>query len=327
MSIDDAVGRDPRITMLATMVGWSRREVVGCLVCDVWPIAYDQGTHLVSERVIDAAAGHAGFGAAMIEVGLAKRDRSGKLAISGAKQRIEYLAKKSRAGHEGGVKSAQVRARKSKQTSSTAGSTTQARRNPPVPDPDPPPVLVPDPVSDPVPAEEEAERAPRGNEAAAASSPVGRITMPVWPEGAYSATNPTHRGRLAESVWRALSDARLAIGADLGLTPLPLPPLGVGGQTRGMRDLLDRIRLEGALAPMVCTNVLSNLVADAKETQSLDWLSEKAFSEGSWQHSRDAIARGTRAPPKQSGAVGAASPRSDHAESHESVEFGDMLAR
>lgn len=151
--------------------------------------------------------------------------------------------------------------------------------------------------------------------------------MPVWPDGSYDATNPSHRGMLAESVWRALSDARLAIGSDLGLTPLPLPPLGVGSETRGARDLRDRIRAEGALAPMVCTHVIANLMLDARDANSLDWLSEKGFSEGSWQRSRDSAERMNRAPPKPTGAIGAAQPRSDHPESDESVPFGAMLTR
>lgn len=325
MSIDDAVGRDPRITMLAELVGWSRYETVGRLVCDVWPITYDQMTHLVSERVIDAAAGRKGFAEAMVEVGLARRDRSGKVAISGAKERIKYLADKSASGREGGLKSAETRRNKTKQTSSTAGSTSQASRNPPDPVPDPSPVLVPDPSPSPVPdAEAEAEA-----EAAAAAAPVERVRvlMPLWPSGAFDQTNPSHRGMLAEAVWRALSDARLVIGAELGLTPLPLPPMGTGSETRGCRDLRDRIRAEGALAPMVCTHVIANLMRDARDTLSLDWLSEKGFSEGSWQRSRDSASRMNRAPPKSTGAIGAAQPRSDHPESDESVPFGAMLNR
>ncbi len=150
MSIDDMVGRDPRVRLLAKSLGWSVRETVGCLVIDVWPICYDQMTHLISERVLDAAADREGFAEALIEAELAHRDRSGKVYVAGAKKRIEYLAAKQRAGHEGGVKSAESRRKTLKQTSSTSGSTPQARRNPPVPDsvpdsaPAPDLVLVPE---------------------------------------------------------------------------------------------------------------------------------------------------------------------------------------
>lgn len=152
MSIDDKVCRDPRITVLAGALGWSRRETVGCLILDVWPICYDQECHLISERIIDAAAGRDGFAQLMIECELATRDRSGKVRVSGAKERIEYLNHKKRAGRQGGIKSAISRDKYAKQTSSTGGSTTQAVGNPPVPDPVPPIATVntngPVPVAD-----------------------------------------------------------------------------------------------------------------------------------------------------------------------------------
>lgn len=150
MSIDDKVCRDPRITVLAEILGWSRRETVGCLVLDVWPICYDQECHLLSERSIDAAAKHVGFAKAMIEAELATLDRSGKLRVNGAKERIKYLNHKRRAGREGGIKSAYSRTKHIKQTSSTRGSTPQAAGNPSVPDlpsaSASPPVPVPPPV-------------------------------------------------------------------------------------------------------------------------------------------------------------------------------------
>lgn len=150
MSVDDMVGRDPRVRLLAKSLGWSMRETVGCLVMDVWPICYDQMTHLISERVIDAAADREGFAALLIEAELAHRDRSGKVYVAGAKKRIEYLAAKHRAGSEGGRKSAERRTKEPKQTSSTRGSTAQAAGNPPVPDNLPSPVLVPVSAPDPV---------------------------------------------------------------------------------------------------------------------------------------------------------------------------------
>lgn len=150
MSIDDMVGRDPRITMLAHALGWSRREAVGCLVADVWPIVYDQRTELISERVLDAAAGHAGFAAALIECELATRDRSGKVLIKGARERIRYLETKTDAGRQGGLNSAETRRKISSKRQAgleasveVKRSTRQAGLNPPVPDsaPDPVPAL------------------------------------------------------------------------------------------------------------------------------------------------------------------------------------------
>lgn len=150
MSIDDMVARDPRITMLTERLGWTRREVVGCLVQDVWPICYDQATHLISPKMIDIAAKHTGFADLMIDCELASRDRSGKLQVRGAKKRVKYIKDKEDAGREGGIKSAEVRRNKSKQTEKQTGKQAEAPVNPPDPvnanAPVPVPVVVPDPV-------------------------------------------------------------------------------------------------------------------------------------------------------------------------------------
>ena len=150
MSIDDSVARDPRITLLAKMLGWSRHAALGCLVADVWPICYDQATHLISPKLIDAASGQAGFADAMVDCELAKRVRGGKLSVSGAAERIEYLEKKKESGRVGGIKSAELRRKISSITTSTPSYGAQAPWNPPdpvlVPDPVPASVPVPDPV-------------------------------------------------------------------------------------------------------------------------------------------------------------------------------------
>lgn len=149
MAIDDSVQRDPRITKLANLLGWSRRETLGCLVQDVWPICYDQRTAEVVAELVDLAANRDGFSAAMVESGLAKWLRGNrKVAINGASERIAYLDHKSEAGRVGGLKSGESRRSKStfasKQTKHSFES-SEARGNPPdpVPDPvpDPPPVV------------------------------------------------------------------------------------------------------------------------------------------------------------------------------------------
>lgn len=213
MSIDDMVGRDPRITVLAKLIGWSRRETLGCLVGDVWPITYDQRTHLVSERVIDAAAGHDGFAAAMIEAELATRDRSGKVRVGGARERVEYLNHKARSGREGGLKSAESRRNKSKQTSSSGGSTPQAAGNPPAPDPSP--ASVPDPVSVLSPAPE----------------PPAKQT--------WAAERHPDAGGIANAVWQYAAKAQ----GELQLANVYTPswPLMASGQHPGWRALLDRV--------------------------------------------------------------------------------------
>jgi hypothetical protein len=138
MSIDDMVQRDPRITKLAQSIGWSRRETMGCLVLDVWPICYDQREHIIVAELIDIAAAKDGFAAAMVACGLAEWVRGNrKVRIKGAKERIEYLDHKKRAGHVGGIKSAESRYKKSSTGEillKQRGSTPQAAGNPSVPD-------------------------------------------------------------------------------------------------------------------------------------------------------------------------------------------------
>lgn len=272
MSIDDMVGRDPRITVLAKLLGWSRRETLGCLVGEVWPITYDQRTHLISERVIDAAAGHEGFAAAMIEADLAARDRSGKVRVGGAKERVEYLNHKTRAGRQGGIKSAESRNKDPKQTPSTGGSTPQARGNPPVPDPSP--ASAPDPVPD----------RERGAPAT------------------YDPENPEQRGALRNQTWIQLSRARVTIAAELGLTGVhPLTTITPAANPRGYRDLGDRIREEGVDAPAVCARVLEALIAQAREKREVEWLSEKAFSEGGWRTAKESVPKWRTSKPMKFG--------------------------
>ncbi len=154
MAIDDSVQRDPRITKLSMLVGWSRRETLGCLVQDVWPICYDQRTAVVSIEMVDIAAGVPGFAMHMVTAELARVVRgNSKIAIKGAQERIEYLDHKRAAGRVGGLKSGESRRQIASTASSIGSSDAQARGNPPVPDP--PPSPVPDLVPDPVPDQEE----------------------------------------------------------------------------------------------------------------------------------------------------------------------------
>lgn len=160
MSIDDMLGRDPRLLRLAKACGWSRRETAGCLVLDVWPLCYDRERPELFDIDIDIAADMDGFAQLMVNAGLAMRTKPGRVKISGARDRIKYLQGKREAGQRGGLKSAEQRGKDLKQNSSTHPSTsqapTQAVGNPSAPDlpsasalpsaPDlPPPSVVPSP--------------------------------------------------------------------------------------------------------------------------------------------------------------------------------------
>ena len=108
MSIDDSVLRDPRITILSQLTGWSRRETLGCLL-EVWAICYDRVDYALGPKVIDMIAGREGFADLLIEAELAVAMPSGKLRIAGAKERITYLSKLKQFGREGGLKSGESR--------------------------------------------------------------------------------------------------------------------------------------------------------------------------------------------------------------------------
>jgi hypothetical protein len=145
MSIDDMLGRDPRLLRLAKACGWSKRETAGCLVLDVWPLCYDRERPEIDDVDIDVAADMDGFAQLMVNAGLATRLKPGKVRISGAKKRVKYLQEKRAAGYRGGIKSAESRNKEVKQNSSKpqaegkqTSSTGQAAGNP-----IPTPILTP----------------------------------------------------------------------------------------------------------------------------------------------------------------------------------------
>lgn len=121
--------------------------------------------------------------------------------------------------------------------------------------------------------------------------------------GEYDPGDPRARGRLAERIYLAVSDARIAVAAELGLpAQLPFPPIAPSTSAGSFRDLRDRVREEGANAPVVCWRIVANLQAQAREDKSLEWLGEKAFREGSWRSAREWLpaAHRPRAGPKGS---------------------------
>lgn len=141
MSIDDMLGRDPRLLRLAKACGWSKRETAGCLVLDVWPLCYDRERHELADVDVDVAADMDGFAQLMVNAGLAVRAKTGFVRISGAKERIRYLQAKRDAGYRGGLKSGESRKKEPKQNSSTSeanskqtASKGQAPGNPSAPD-------------------------------------------------------------------------------------------------------------------------------------------------------------------------------------------------
>jgi hypothetical protein len=107
----------------------------------------------------------------------------------------------------------------------------------------------------------------------------------------FDPDSPPDRGRLAQSVWSRLSEIRIAVAAELGIRGvMPFTPITPqSSNQKGYRDLSERIREEGKQAPQVCNRILEVLTAQAREKRSIDWLSEKAFSEGAWRHARESV--------------------------------------
>lgn len=106
--------------------------------------------------------------------------------------------------------------------------------------------------------------------------------------GDYDHQDPSARGRLADLTYRRVSDARVAIAAELRLpAPLPFPLIAPSSRAGSFRQLLDRVREEGTAAPLVCGRVVDNLIAQAREERSVEWLAEKAFGEGPWRTARE----------------------------------------
>lgn len=130
--------------------------------------------------------------------------------------------------------------------------------------------------------------------------------------------------RIAATVWASVSAARVQIATELGIANvLPMPSsFGLPSEPRGCRDLRERVREEGGSAEAVCTRVAENLIAQAREEKSVDWLCEKAFTSGGWQTARNWLPgqqRRTRIGPR---AIGSAKPRADHPEAEGPVDFG-----
>lgn len=290
MSIDDMFLRDPRVLRLASALACSKFETRGRLL-SVYAIVYDRvdagGDAVVEAIDIDIAAELDGFAERMIEFGLADRTRAG-VYVRGAKERTKYLATREETGRQGGIKSGETRRKKSKVQTKVTFEKNEGPLNPSVPDLSPPD-LAPDPI---------APEPPARAHAIPPSAEPGCSTE-------YDPASPRQVELLARTLWTEVSEARVAIAVELGLkNVIALPERnGTPAEPRGFRDLRDRVREEGHQAPRVCELVRDGLMANARDRQSVEWLSEKAFTEGGWRWAREFV-------PNLSGETLRAGPRS-----------------
>lgn len=118
--MDSSIATDPRFKLLALRLKISRNETAGALF-HVWLACYEQRRADMSKLEIDVAAEIDGFADALIAERLAD-NRNGRVAIHGAKKRIEFLKSQREKGRRGGQKSAESRADKSEANGQPNGS-------------------------------------------------------------------------------------------------------------------------------------------------------------------------------------------------------------
>lgn len=135
---------------------------------------------------------------------------------------------------------------------------------------------------------EEKREEEKKKRAAASSAP------PEPPESALA------RGTYAKSLWQRVNQARKQIAHELGIDALPLPLIDGARDPQAFRDLRERLREEGENYSTVGDHVLANLIADAREKRSLDWLGERGFTRGGWATARR-MERKAAKPPKRQG--------------------------
>lgn len=300
---------DPRIELLGAIAGYNRYEALGRLA-HLWRFCTERNSYVVSDAVISATLGDRGV-TAIVQAELGDRATDG-IRVRGTAGRIEWLEKKRKAAVAGGEANRQrlaggkpseshvaiqpAHSSASTRANGSHSDSHMASRNGASAEPLPSPLsLAPDLVID---HSDSHTRAP----AHEGYTPTDRSAVDAWVAWTF----------------RAVSDARVAVASEYAIANvLPFPMrVNMPSESRGCRDLRDRIRSEGLLAPSVCEQVVVALLAEARENKSVEWLSEKAFTEGGWLHAREATP-GHRKPSKKPnglarGTIGAATPRTDH---------------
>jgi hypothetical protein len=169
-------------------------------------------------------------------------------------------------------------------------SSLPARAIPPSTAPVPPPPTAPA-VSPPAPARAFREQDPPARERTPGPREQEPTVREQLPPRAFDPDDAQARGKLAELTYRRVSDARLAIARELGLPEqLPFPAITPAARPLRFNDLLERIREEGASAIAACDRVVENLIAQARDERSIEWLDPKAFGSGAWNHARNRVA-------------------------------------
>lgn len=301
------VHKDVRFEVLGELAGYNRYEALGRMHA-LWSWCVDRGLqdapddsdgYVVSDAVVRRFLGPNGIAAIMgdgcDEFALGERREDGRVYLRGTS---EYVAE-----------------RRARVATSSAGGQARASGNR-----DRGGRFVPDPTI----VQPEPSREPAGPPAA--SQPTPASSSSSSPSGSQNslaprAIPPSTAYELARLVWQTVSAARVQLAAELAIpNVIALPDrFGAPSEPKACRELRDRVREEGDEAEAVCRHVVENLIAQAREENTVDWLSEKAFTEGGWRTARSWVpgqggrAR-KRAGPRGSPTYGASKPRTEHPE-------------
>lgn len=329
--------KDERVQFIADVCGYSRDEVIGKLF-RLWAWCIDRkledapddcagyAVHpAVVRRFLGPEGARALTGDGCAELALGDPREDGLIFLHGTEQAVASLRglyRRAQAGGEGRVKTA------TRDNGRFVASPTNTPATGPA-------TATVDPDPDPDQKRERAltrssEPGPEGRNQGRQGPAVGASSPPAEPRGdipgaivpamsprtsphrdnprtlpyelgpGYDPENAAHRGRLAASVYKRVSDARVAIAAELGLPEqLPFPIVAPSSRAGSFRELLDRVREEGAAAPAACDRVVQNLVDQARETQAIEWLAEKAFTEGGWRTARAWVSKKPKPRPRR----------------------------
>ncbi len=278
-AITDEEGRFAR---LATLLGLADADHARGKCEHLWVACTRRGEFDLPQWLVEQVLGERGP-ESLIEVELARwsagrgDSKTRRLRIAGAERLCMWMTNYTPPTPEQSAKGGKSRATGAPRSAGRFAPSDQPHTRDPDPDPDPIPEIT----------------LPAGARAIHIPTP--------GPAPAWDPERPGALGKLAEATYRAVSDARVALAAELGLpVQLPFPAITPAARPQAIRDLLERVREEGAGAPVACALVVDNLVKQARDTREITWLAAKAFTSGGWAHAREYLpgAKSTRAGPR-----------------------------
>jgi hypothetical protein len=272
----------------------------------LWLACTRRGETDLPQWLVEEILGEGGP-AALVDAELARwaggrgDSKTRRLRISGARKHCTWLASKSEQSSNAGKSNARTANRVGGKFAPkpTIENHPSDPSSDPVPEdqnslPHAIPPTLPEPEPTPVPAVSPPAPAPAREDIArtqpAIPGPLVTTPAEIAADLAFNADDPRARGRLAEAIWRRVSDAAITVAAELRLpAPLPFPVIGPSTRRRGFVELCDRIREEGELASAACDRVVGNLIAQARTKRSVEWLAEKAFGDKAWLNARNGV--------------------------------------